>query len=560
MSATLVKEPSPKHELDESIAQLRDGSAALLQMSVAQRLKLIHQCIEGVGAIAKDWVESACQAKGIQSGAPASGEEVLGGPIATLRFLRLLAQTVQEVEATDRPRLPGKVNQVDGQCRVPVFPTPLMYDSIVFRPMKAETWLMPGVDPNDVSAQGTARLLGQGLEPEVNVVLGAGNVSSIAATDALTKILIDNQAVSLKMNPVNQYLGPHFEKAFKPLIDADLLRVAYGGVETGSHLVYHESVSGVHITGSTMSHDAIVWGTDGQQDQRRANNDPLLKKKITSELGNVTPWAIVPGNYSDKELYAQAQTFAASIANNVSFNCVATKMIITCRSWPQRKKFLGMLNEILDSIPRRLAYYPGAANRFEKFAGKAPDDPRHLPWTVLHDIDPKQSPHLVNEESFTCVCGELCIDADSAVDFMKKVTDVMNDQTWGTLAASLTVPKDVERTHAKELDQCLRRLRFGTIGINQWSAFSFALMSTPWGGHPTATLQDVKSGIGFVHNTYLLDQPEKTVLRTPLTMTPKPIWYSTHKHPQKVTWKLMDLYMQPSLTKLPGLFLASLTG
>jgi hypothetical protein len=235
-------------------------------------------------------------------------------------------------------------------------------------------------------------------------------------------------------------------------------------------------------------------------------------------------------------------------------------MIITCRSWPQREKFLGMLNEILASIPRRVAYYPGAADRFERFSGITPEDRERLPWTVLHDIDPKQSPHLVSEESFTCVCGEMCIDADSEVDFLYKATEAMNEQTWGTLAASFTIPKDLERRHGKELDECIRKLRFGTIGINQWPAISFALMSPPWGGHPSGTLQDVKSGIGFVHNTYLLDRPEKTVLRAPLALSPKPIWNSTHKHPQKVTWKLMDLYLQPSLTKLPSLFLASLTG
>jgi len=560
MSATLVKEPSPKHELDESIAQLRDGSAALLQMPISKRLDLINRCIDGVGSIARQWVESACQAKGIAPDGPTSAEEITGGPIATIRFLRLLAQTLKDVEATGAPKLPGKVTQQHGQCRVPVFPTPLMYDSLAFRPMTAETWLLPDVDPNNVSAQSTARLLGKGMEPEVSVVLGAGNVSSIAATDALTKILIENQAVSLKMNPVNEYLGPYFEKALKPLVDADLLRIAYGGIETGSHLVQHESVAGVHITGSTFSHDAIVWGTDGQQDQRRRDNQPLLKKIITSELGNVTPWAIVPGNYSEKELRAQAETFASSITNNVSFNCIATKMIITCRSWPQREKFLAMLNEAFAATPRRSAYYPGAADRFQRFSGTKPDDPELLPWTLIEDIDPQQSPHLVKEESFTCVCGELVIDADSEVDFLYKATEAMNEQTWGTLAASFSIPKGLERRHGKELDECLRKLRFGTIGINQWPAISFALMSPPWGGHPSGTLQDVKSGIGFVHNTYLLDRPEKTILRAPLALSPKPIWFSNHKHPQKVAWRLFELYMKPSPTKLPSLFLASLTG
>jgi hypothetical protein len=560
MSTILAREPSSKHELDESLAQLRDGSASLLQMSIAKRLELINRCIDGVGEVARDWVSDACEAKGIAPDGPASSEEITGGPIATIRFLRLLAQTLQDVAETGRPKLPGKVTQQHGQCRVPVFPTPLMFDSITFRPMTAETWLLPGVDPNDVTAHSVAKLCGEGLEPEVSVVLGAGNVASIAATDALTKILIDNQAVSMKMNPVNEYLGPHFEKALRPLIDADLLRIAYGGVETGSHLIQHDSVAGVHITGSTFSHDAIVWGTDGQQQQRRAENQPLLRKNITSELGNVTPWAIVPSQYSDKELRSQAETFAASITNNVSFNCVATKMIITARSWSQREKFFAILDQVLARTPRRKAYYPGAADRFERFSGRQPEDRERLPWTILRDIDPQQSPHLVKEESFTCVSAELCIDADSEVDFLRKVTDVMNEETWGTLAASLTVPKSVEQKHAQELDECLRNLRFGTIAINQWSGISFALMSPPWGGHPSSTLQDVKSGIGFVHNTYLLDQPEKTVLRAPLVMSPKPVWFSTHKHPQKVAWNLLELCQRPSLTKLPSLLLSAITG
>lgn len=560
MSTTLVQEPSPKHELDESVAQLRDGAAALLQMPIRQRLEIIEASIAGVAEVSRDWVEAACDAKGIDPQGPFSSEEILGGPIATLRFLNLLAQSLRDIESTGRPKLPGRVKQRQGQCRVPVFPTRQMYDAITFRPMTAETWLLPDVNPEDVSAESTARLQGHGLEPEVGVVLGAGNVSSIAATDALTKILIENQAVALKMNPVNEYVGPFFERAFQPLVDADVLRVAYGGIETGSHLIQHESTASVHITGSTASHDAIVWGTDGEQHQRRQANQPLLQKSITSELGNVTPWAIVPANYSDKELRCQAETFAASITNNVSFNCIATKVILTCRSWPQREKFFGMLNEILAATPRRKAYYPGAAQRFERFSGITPENPERLPYTVLRNIDPQESPHLVQEESFTCVAGELAIDAESDVGFLRRATEIMNEGIWGTLGASLTIPKGFEQRFSEELDQALRELRFGTIALNQWSGISFALMSPPWGGHPSGTLQDVKSGIGFVHNTYLLDRPEKTVLRAPLVLSPKPVWFSTHKHPQKVAWKLLDLCRQPSLKKLPPLLWAAITG
>ncbi|MFO0946572.1 MAG: hypothetical protein U1D30_11575 [Planctomycetota bacterium] len=53
-------------------------------------------------------------------------------------------------------------------------------------------------------------------------------------------------------------------------------------------------------------------------------------------------------------------------------------------------------------------------------------------------------------------------------------------------------------------------LRFGTVGINYWSALAYAMMSPPWGGFPGGTLEDPKSGIGWVHNTYMLDRAEKS--------------------------------------------------
>jgi len=46
------------------------------------------------------------------------------------------------------------------------------------------------------------------------VVLGAGNVSSIGPMDTLYKLFAEGQVVILKMNPVNEYLGPFIDEAF----------------------------------------------------------------------------------------------------------------------------------------------------------------------------------------------------------------------------------------------------------------------------------------------------------------------------------------------------------
>ena len=86
------------------------------------------------------------------------------------------------------------------------------------------------------------------------------------------------------------------------------------------------------------------------------------------------------------------------------------------------------------------------------------------------------------------------------------------------------------------------------------------MMSPPWGGYPSGTLADAQSGIGSVHNTFMLEHVQKTVLEGPLAIWPKPFWFPTHKAPEPIAWKVLELYHKPSAWKLPGLILASLKG
>ena len=276
----------------------------------------------------------------------------------------------------------------------------------------------------------------------------------------------------------------------------------------------------------------------------------------------MSPWIVAPGHYTDRQLRFQAENVASSIANNASFNCVATKVIVTWRGWPQRQRFLDLLDQTLAATPRRDAYYPGAADRFERFAQQrlAPELEGAPPWTVLRGADPDARPELFLEESFVCVCAETALDSDSPERFLDDATAFANDRMWGTLAASLTVPAELQRRRRERLDRMLAELRYGIIGVNQWSAVAFALMSVPWGALPGSTLHDVQSGIGFVHNTYLLDEVEKTVLSSPLTIFPKPIWFSTHRVPEAVAQRLMAYYARPSIGRLASLLTMAVRG
>jgi hypothetical protein len=486
------------------------------------------------------------------------------GPVSIVRYLRMIARTLSDLQTNPAPRLPGKPSIVDGQVRVPTFPTRELYDAILFRGVSAETWLQPEVAEQGLFGDGPDRLARRAsAKPQISLVLGAGNVSAIPATDALTRILQGDSAVLLKMNPVNDYLGPIFEQSLQPLIDAGFLRIIYGGAAEGTYAINHELVDSIHVTGSAETHDAIVWGRDLEERQRRKSaGNPLVTKEITSELGNVTPWAIIPGDYTDAQLRAQAESIAAAIVNNASFNCIAVKMLITWKRWPARERFLEMISSILAKTPPRYAYYPGAAERFANFSGSGSgtDAEGRLPWVLRCGVEPDEDPQLFQRESFVCVTGETALDADSPAEFLSRAVEFMNDRVWGTLAAALTVPYAFQCEHPAKLEAALSRLRYGTIGVNQWPGLGYALMSTPWGAFPDADLANVQSGLGFVHNTYLLDRPQKTVLRAPLTMFPKPSWFSTHRRPEALAWKLLELYCRPALWRLPGLLSQAVRG
>src|SRR5205085_11580704 len=143
--------------------------------------------------------------------------------------------------------------------------------------------MMPGLGIDEVRARQASFYSKKDPEGGVSLILGAGNVSSIPPMDYLYKAFADGNVCMIKMNPVNEWVGPHLERAFKPFVDAGYLRIAYGGGDVGAYLAGHAAVDDIHITGSNHTHDLIVCGPPGpERERRKAAKDPLLKKTITS--------------------------------------------------------------------------------------------------------------------------------------------------------------------------------------------------------------------------------------------------------------------------------------
>lgn len=531
--------------------------------SIASRIQLCQECIQGVAAVAVEWAEAAVVAKGLAKSSPVRAEDLLSGPAVVARQLQLTIQTLRAIEKYGHPALPGRVTRLkNGQLSVNVFPTSGLFDSLTFMGLRGSVRLQSDIAETDIHGRLPETAANDQLS-RLTAVLGAGNVSSIPATDSLNRIMFEGSRVLLKFNPVNEYLYPIFEAAFAPLIKSNLLRLLKGGTDVGSALIQHDAVDGVHITGSAATHDAIVWGTDAADRIRRKGlNDPLLRKGVTSELGNVTPWIVVPGNYSTRQLNSQAQHIATSITNNASFNCLATKVIVTWKNWPQRNQFLQLIQHHLSQTPVRPAYYPGAAERFQRYSGTnvQTDDRGCLPWTLLIDQSITDRPELFQEESFVGVCAETQLGGKTAELFLAEATEFVNHQMTGTLCASVTIPAGFRTQQAQAFERCLSKLRYGSVCVNQWSGLAYGLTSPPWGAYPGATVRDVHSGIGNVHNTFLLDRVEKTVLEGPLINFPKPIWFTSHRNAVDVASRLVRLYENPSVLHLPGLFAAAISG
>src|SRR5690348_173730 len=120
---------TPNAEIDGQLAELAAAKSRLAGLPLAERIRLAESCVEGTFRLAREWLAAACEAKGIALDSPLAGEELATGPLATTRYLQLLARSLKEIEAFGRPQLHGEVvEDVSGRLRIQVFPARGMYD------------------------------------------------------------------------------------------------------------------------------------------------------------------------------------------------------------------------------------------------------------------------------------------------------------------------------------------------------------------------------------------------------------------------------------------------
>lgn len=556
-------------ECDAAVAALRAAADGWVRTTPEARVRLLDEVIRATLPVADRWTELGSLHEGLDPNGPDSAEEAVVGPYIFVRGARLLRNALSDLARGGVPRIPGGARTSGGGRVVArVFPVD-SFDRMTYIGTTADVLMDPSVTLASLPST-MASAYRTPPAPRVCLVLGAGNASSIGPLDVLHKLFVELQVVVLKVHPVMAHLGEVQATALAPLVRAGVLRIVYGGPEPGAHLAHHPGVDTLHITGSDRTYDAIVYGAGAEGVERKRRDEPVLDKPFTAELGNLTPIIVVPGRWSASDLDYHAENIATMLTNNAGFNCTTSRVIVTSRAWPQRAALMDRVRARLGSLPTRLAYYPGAAERHAAFREMHPEAEQfgaggdgHLPWMLIPDLSPDAAGEAAYRvEAFCGVTSETVVDGDDTAAFLEHAVRFANETLWGTLNATLIVDPRTMRdpVTGPAVERALVALRYGTVSVNHWSAIGFGLGITPWGAYPGHARTDIGSGMGFVHNPLMFDAVEKTIVRSPFRAWPKPIWFSTHRNAHRLVPHLVRFEGDRNPLRLVPIFFHALRG
>ncbi len=563
-------------EFDPALDALEAQKETWARLPIEKRIALLEATKDSLLAVADRWVETAARGKELPVGSTFEGEEWLSGPYSVMCGLNALIDTLSQLDGKAYLKRAKTRPLATGQLAVRVLPLSFK-DELALPDVKAEAWMRAGVTAENLfeHAASAYDVPSADRKGGVALVLGAGNISAIAPLDVLHKLISVHQVVILKMNPINADLADCLEAALAPFIERGFLRIVCGGADAGAFLCRHPLVEEVHVTGSAATHDAIVWGSGPEAEEARAADQPRLTKRITSELGGISPTIVVPGPWSEADIKYQAEHIASQKLHNSGHNCIACQALILPKMWDKSSQLLDTVKEVARAHGRS-AYYPGSLDRMAAFAATAQD--------VVHVERPNGAPPLMignlgdaewqmQQECFAPALGTKELDDPDVETYLRSAITYANDKLSGTLGANILIhPRTVADLGRDRFEELIAELRYGTIAINSWCGLAFNAPTCPWGAYPGHTLADIQSGIGTVHNALMLEDVERVVIQAPwrpfprsifsgeMTAFPRPPYFITHSTQHKLGPLLTRFQHSPSLLKLPRILMSAVFG
>ena len=534
-----------KIDIDRKINSLRNNSKQFSNIQNSELITLFEECIQNIKGIAYYWATVGAKNKGVTN-TTAEGEEWLGGPFASVFGLQYYIETLKDV---NRPLDASLHNEELNTYKV--FPNNIL-EKMFFPFISAEVKFNKNLKFKDIEKyRGYAMRYSH--DPNVTLVLGAGNVSCIPLLDAIYHIVTKRSVVYLKLNPVNEYLLPVYEKVFENFISRGYMVVTKGSLSESQYMVEHKGIDHIHLTGSDETYEQIVYGKKLTENEKQLK---ILEKRNTvsfsSELGNVTPIIIHPGNWSNGELKFQARKIVTAKLNNGGFNCISAQVVILPEDWKHTDKLIKYIKHNMNKIDDRYSYYPNSLNLLNKLE-------KDTNYTREND-ESCATPHLTREiKSYSKyetseVWGTSIyfkkIESTDNDDYVQKVVDYCNDTLWGNLGATVLFKKYKSKKNKKNINYYIDNLRYGTVAINEWSAIGFIIPTLPWGGYPGNTDNNIQSGQDFVHNSLFFESPLNGIVYSKFRMSNiiDPLWFVTNKKGKKVFKNLTYFQIDKSIT------------
>ena len=533
-----------KLDIDRFISTLRTKSKEFNSISNVQLASMLDETISNIKEVSYFWATICSDNKGTTK-TPAEGEEWLGGPFASVLATQYYIKSLTNDDDLDE----GKFNNSENSYKV--FPNNFI-ERITFPFINAKVYFNKSMSFDDINKfRGFSKRYD--IDPSITLVLGAGNFSSIPYLDVLYHLITRRSVVLLKLNPVNEYLKPVFEKVFKNFIERGYIIVTNGNINESKYMATHPGINHIHLTGSDKTYEDIVYGRELNINERSIKTlSKLNSKPITSELGNVTPIIIHPGNWSTSEIKYQARKIVTGKLNNNGFNCIAAQVVVLPDGWGQTETLIKYVKYYMNKAKDRKAYYPDSIERLTKLEkDKSYERVNSLSCTTPHltrEIKAYNKYELDEVWSSTIYFRK--IEYTNAEDYVKKSIDYCNNELWGNLGVSVIIKDHNNKFNKHITNSYIEHLNYGTIAINEWAAIGYIIPQLPWGGYPGNKDNDIQSGQSVVHNSMLFESPLKGIVETKFRISRliDPPWFITNRKSRRLFMNLT--YFQINNTKI----------
>ncbi len=495
----------------QTLEYLSSNKGRWAAMDPAGRLARLQQILARIEKLDHDaWGEAASRAYGYNPEQPegdrqAALESMINASICMGTVRHLIRTVTSQVKNNCPPKL--KRENRGGREVVQVFPVDF---ADKFSPegmvgCTGEVWRDPKTSTPEETGQ-----------PDGNVclVLGAGNQSFLSFGDVMYQMFVEGSVCLMKHHPLRSFCGPFFDEAFADLIDEGFFFACDADLNESQLLVHHQIVDRVHMTGGVATHDAIVWGaTEHERKENKAQNTPVLSKPMSSELGCVTPWIVTPGTeWSSADIHHMAGHLVAAFVAQNSCNCLSPKLLVLDADWPQCQEFVDAVRMLLGKTPHPPIHYPNTTERYEGFVSAYTESdmeriegPQHsglaehaaentLPWLLIR-LDESRPKYALENEAFAPVLAIYTLSASNDTEaFLEAAVPFVNESVWGSLSCTLIVHPDIDSGPSSPVEQAITELRFGSVGVNVWTASVYGMSGMTWGAYPGEALSNVASG------------------------------------------------------------------